>query len=45
VLLLALIVAVFVGLVAWCYVTAPNVLPRSPQRREREAAPGRCRRF
>ena len=35
-LLLFLIVAVFVGLVGRTYVTAPNVPPLPPHRRQRE---------
>jgi hypothetical protein len=34
--LLLLIIAVIVGIVAWCAIDAPNARSPSPQRRERE---------
>jgi hypothetical protein len=34
--LVCLIVAVLVGLVAWCWLDAPNALPPTPQRRHKE---------
>jgi hypothetical protein len=36
VLLLALVVAVFVGIVVWTFLTAPNAMPLSPRCREKD---------
>jgi hypothetical protein len=36
VLLLLTIVAVLVGLVAWCWFDAPNAQPPTPQRRQKD---------
>jgi hypothetical protein len=35
-LLLALIVVVFGGLIAWCWCDAPNARPPTPQRRQKD---------